>query len=224
MIGDSYSGKLTAIILGLATTNVALARDDLQGVVAIPLISEACELHVWPSKGLRSVLTGWVHGGIVDGAVTHREGYDAILVDPIDMDAQRAILSSANLPVLFGLSNYHLVVHTGPLDRNGMADKLARATSSRSSCYAEFIADNVFLQQDFVNGSAISTLFRYRFYGASHTPEQSFATWVKAGLKSFPPKTPADSETATEEVRAAYRKNISSFQEQWRNAGKSKAR
>ena len=71
-----------ALVAGLFFAPAALAQvspplPEAQGA------GSECEFHVWPGSNLRSVYSGWLHGGIVDGAVNGREGYNPLPPDPL---------------------------------------------------------------------------------------------------------------------------------------------
>ncbi|MBP7136596.1 MAG: hypothetical protein KBA57_09560 [Sphingomonadaceae bacterium] len=189
-----------------------LQAGDLTAQDASPSsLPQACELHVWPSSGLRSIYHGWWHGGIVDGAVTQRDGYPPVPADPIDSRLQANLLSQLDLPGTLGLAQFKTVIHEEPLASREARSGSARLVASQTPCYAELIADDVFFQQDVVNGSSLKTLFRFRDFGDAQSPLRSFSTWARTPLKLFPPKTPADNEPSLTELQGAYRNNAVLF-------------
>ena len=179
---------------------------------AQPVQATACELHVWPGSKLGSVYSGWVRGGIVNGAVTGRNGYPRTPADAINTDEQAALLKGAQPQDLLKLSDYRLVVHDQALPSSVIRRSATRISNSTSPCYAELIVDDVMLQHDdFVSGKYLKVLFRYREFGAAPAPTRVFGTWVQSRLTKFPPKTPEEEEAAIEEVKLAYFKNIAAF-------------
>ncbi|MGQ3100022.1 MAG: hypothetical protein ACT6Q5_01135 [Sphingopyxis solisilvae] len=179
----------------------------------VDVVPTSCELHVWPSNGLRSVFHGWTRGGIVDGAVTGREGYPVVPKDPIDASQQAALLRAADLADSVGLAGYQVIVHDTPLESRVIRTSVSRIADSSSSCYAELIADDVFLQQDIVNGTYLKSLVRFRQFGASASPENIFGTFVQTKMTAFPPKPdrPQDNQAALDELHSAYLANFDAF-------------
>lgn len=218
-----FPRKLLCCALGVAMTlclhfeAVAAAQDALSTGLNQPPAIDAppvvCELHVWPSNGLRSVFHGWTRGGIVDGAVTGREGYPVIPKDPIDAARQAALLRSTNVADSVGLPGYRVIVHDTSLESRVIRTSTNRIADSSSPCYAELIADDVFLQQDMVNGNFLKSLVRFRQFDASASPETIFGTFVQTKLATFPPKPdrPQDNQVALDELHAAYVANFDAF-------------
>ncbi len=73
--------------------------------------SGRCELHIWPSKGLRSVYHGWLHGGIVDGAVNGRDGYPEVPSDPLTTARQVELLKDAGVGAMMDRLDVDVVIH-----------------------------------------------------------------------------------------------------------------
>lgn len=177
-----------------------------------PVETAACELHVWPGSKLGSVYSGWVRGGIVNGAVTGRDGYPRTPADAINTGEQAALLKAAQPQHLLKLDAYRLVVHDEALPSSVIRRTATRISDSTTPCYAELIVDDVMLQHDaFISGKFLKVLFRYREFGAEPAPTRVFGTWVQTRLVTFPPKTPEEEEAALEEVKLAYSKNIAAF-------------
>lgn len=174
-----------------------------------------CELHVWPSGDLNSVYQGWIHGGIVNGAVTGRDGYPEVPPDPLGAASQTALLDRSQPQNIIGRDNYMLIVHAQPLSSREIRTTPGRLTSDGAACYAELIVDDVFLQQDVFHGSYLKSSFRYRDFGdgalSAATPARVFGTWVKTPLKLFPPKDAIDPNAASEELKSAYVENFTLF-------------
>ena len=182
-----------------------------------PPAASGCELHVWPSSGLRSIYHGWFHGGIVDGAVTGRDGYPEVPADPVDTAQQLEMIRAAALQDVFARHDYAVVVHDTPQSTVTIRQTPTRLTASTSACYAELILEDVFFQQDVVNGSSLKTLLRFRDFGAADRFAKQFGTWTKTPLLSFPPKEPAKNAEALAEIRGAFRSNLFEFAGSLRN-------
>ncbi|WP_404369791.1 hypothetical protein AB5I39_00210 [Sphingomonas sp. MMS24-J45] len=173
--------------------------------------AERCELHVWPGSGLSSIYSGWFHGGIVNGAVTGRDGYPTVPTEPIDTVNQVELLKAAKLNILIQQPNSRVIYHDVALPSRTIRTATTRIDPSTAPCYAEFIVDDVFFQQDIVNGSFLKVLFRYRAFGTGATPDKTFGTWVKTRLLLLPPKPDTDMAAAATEVRSAFSNNVKLF-------------
>lgn len=173
-------------------------------------VTADCELHVWPGAGLNSIYNGWFHGGIVNGAVTGRDGYAAVPSEPINTRAQADLLAKAQLQDLLKQPGYRLVLHP-----EALPSRTIRSTATRiapvAGCYAELVVDTVVFQQDWVDGSFLKVLFRYRDFGSDSLPRRSFGAWVKTRLLLLPPKPDTDMAAAAAEVRAAFSNDIALF-------------
>jgi hypothetical protein len=207
---------LGVIFIAAAMLAAPAAQDSAQPA------GGACELHVWPGSGLGSVYHGWFHGGIVNGAVTGRDGYPQVPPNPIDTPAQRELLEAAQPQRLLQLDGHRLVMHDEALSSRVIRSTPGRIDPSASACYAELIVDDVMLQQDWVNGSFLRVSFRYRDFGAGQTPSRAFGTWVKAPLAGFSPKRPLDADKLPEEFRSAFARNISLFADALRKPAKKR--
>lgn len=170
-----------------------------------------CELHVWPSSGLRSVYYGWFHGGIVDGAVNGRDGYPAIPKDPVPTELQVEKLSGMKLAELLKLPGYQVVIHKEALTSATIRSTKGRLAKSSTPCYAEMVGDDVFFQQDVFSGSYLKSLIRFRSFGSGEVPVRTFATWTETKLLVFPPKQDSLNVAALDELHRAYVSNIESF-------------
>jgi hypothetical protein len=202
MLGEN-SGRRGVVLKRLSILAVALCA-----LRAAPVMAQAsaaapteCELHVWPGSGLNSVYHGWLHGGLVNGAVDGRDGYPEVPPDPLATAEQETLLAAAEPQHLLKLDGHRLIVHPDALPSRVIRSTPGRIEASASPCYAELIVDDVFLQQDVVNGSALKILFRYR----------NFGTWVQTRLSAFPPKQPGELEAALADVRRAYSANVERF-------------
>lgn len=170
-----------------------------------------CELHVWPGAGLNSVFSGWLHGGIVNGAVTGRDGYPSVPSEPISTQNQAELLAQAQPQMLLHRPEYRLVLHGDALPSRTIRTTATRIAPASSACYAELIVDSVVFQQDWVDGSFLKVLFRYRDFGTDPAPRRTFGAWVKTKLLLLPPKPGADMTAAAAELRAAFSKDIALF-------------
>lgn len=202
---------ILATAVAFFTSNAADARAPLPEPQITSTRAGPCELHVWPATGLNSVYHGWFHGGIVNGAVTAREGYPVVPADPVDTLAQVTLLTGAKPQHMLNRDGDTLVVHAEALSSRAIRSATTRLDVSTAPCYAELIVDDVFLQQDVVSGSFLKTLFRYREFGAAPQPQRVFGTWVKTPLKLFPPKSPDSLPASQAEFKSAFVHNVELF-------------
>ena len=182
----------------------------------------SCELHVWPGPALGSVYHGWLHGGIVNGAIQGRQGYTPITSNPVDSAEQVILLGAANLPQLMKLPSYKQVIHNQPLESTVLRSASARLSESIASCYAELIVEKVMFQEDVINGRSLKILARFRKFGTGQTVERLFGTWAQSSVRLFPPDKPEDDAAAADELRTAYLGNLSIFANYLNNPVKSK--
>jgi hypothetical protein len=178
-----------SIALALSTAAAAQTPAAPDSVPPHPTEAPAapadCEFHVWPGDGLMSTYYGWFHAGTVNGQIQGRPGYPAVPPNPIDTATQGAILAEAQPQRLMSQRDHRLIVHEEALPSRAIRTTPGRLSDSSSSCYAELVVDDVILQQDWLNGSFLKILFRYRDFGPDAQPRRSFATWAQTDLSSF---------------------------------------
>lgn len=170
-----------------------------------------CELHAWPGSGLRSTYHGWFHGGIVDGAVQGRDGYKKLPDQPLPTARQFEILQAMPLAEIAGLRGYRVVLHDAALDSHTLRRTPGRLQPGAAACYAELAIDDVFFQQDIVEGRFLKVLLRFRQFDGD-IASRSFGSYVQEKLIAFPPKTPADDAgPALAELGKAYEQVVRDF-------------
>ncbi|MBS0505494.1 MAG: hypothetical protein JSS55_17195 [Proteobacteria bacterium] len=173
--------------------------------------ASGCELHVWPSKGLRSVYHGFFHGGIVDGAVTGRDGYREVPAEPLSTAQQVELIRAAALQEVFPQAHYAIVIHSEPQSTVAIRQTPTRLATSSSPCYAELLLEDVFFQEDIVNGASLKTLARFRDFGAADRYARQFGAWAGTSLLAFPPKDPAGTAAGLTDLQNAFRSNLAKF-------------
>lgn len=172
-----------------------------------------CEFHVWPGSDLRSTYSGWLHGGIVDGAVNGREGYSLLPKNPFPASKQvDELRQMPPLADLMGIPGYRTIIHDEPLESRVIRSSTSRYLSGASDCYAELAIDDVFFQEDIVTGKYIKVLFRFRKYNGS-VVTRSFGSYIQCKLLIFPPKMPSMTQASLDELAAAFRQAAYSFAE-----------
>lgn len=170
----------------------------------------SCELHVWPANDMRSTYYGWFHGGIVDGAVQGRQGYRKLPPSPLGEGRQAELLQSSRVAETLGLAGYRAIVHDHSLDSRTIRGTVTRLVPDAPNCYAELIVDDVFFQEDIVNGGYFKGLYRFRAFDGG-TLKRSFGSYTQVKLLQFPPKTPETLDAALDEIAQAYARSIGQF-------------
>ncbi len=196
--------------LGLSAALVAspLLADEPASVPTVQI----CELHVWPGNDLRSIYSGWFHGGIVDGAVQGRDGYRPLPSRPLTAERQVERLRGLPIAQLLGLTEYAVVIHDQPLDSRTLRTTPGRLAPDTVPCYAELAVDDVFFQEDIIDGRFLKLLFRFRKFDGTATPSRSFGTYIQRRLTLFPPKTPeSDAQAGLDELVAQYGDAVTEF-------------
>ncbi len=173
---------------------------------ATPAAEPVCELHVWPSSPVRSSSNNYfVMRSIVDGAVQGRDGYVKLPEDILSTEAQTRTLTQVGLTETLKMPEYKVVMHDQPLPSRVIRGTRGRLLTDAAPCYAELVTDDVFYQEDAIDGRYLKAIFRFRqFDGGSETPTRSFGTYVQYRLTQFPPKDAAQLDAALEEFRLAY--------------------
>lgn len=177
----------------------------------------ACSLHVWPGSSLRSTYYGWLHGGIVDGAVNGRDGYKKLPEGPLDTERQREVLAGVDIAKALGLNGYAVTVHSAALDsrtlRSTPGSWLAASASSSvpSACQAELAIDDVFFQEDVFSGRYLKVIYRFKRFDGAQTPSRSFGQIMAVKLLAFPPAQGTDPAPAMKELGAALARSVEDF-------------
>ncbi len=83
------------------------------------------------------------------------------------------------------------------------------ATDARP-CYAELTVDSVIIQRDWVNGTSLQMLLRFRAFDGTSV-KQSFGSFLAAPLKNFPVTAGDISTSAKAEIASAYTTNLRDF-------------
>ncbi len=171
-----------------------------------PVPAAGCELHVWPSSPVRSSSNNYfVMRSIVDGAVQGRDGYAKLPENILTAEAQVRTLGELDLPALLQLPDHRVVFHEEALPSRTIRTTPTRLIPASPPCYAELVTDDVFYQQDAIDGRHLKAIFRFRqFDGGSDAPARSFGTFVQYRLTKFPPEAPEQLDAALEEFRLAY--------------------
>jgi len=207
-------------VLGSVLTVPAAAQDGAaQAGAQVPA---ACELHVWPTDAVRSTYSGWFRGGIVDGAVQGRDGYRKLPDSILTPEAQVRTLGELDLPALMQLPGYTVVMHDERLPSRVIRATPGRLVPGTAACYAELVTDDVFFQQDIVDGRFLKAIFRFRQFDGSDVPSRTFGTYVQYRVTQFPPQEPEQLDAALEEFRLAYGQAVREFGEALNRPAKKK--
>lgn len=219
--------KFLAAGLVLAAATTAAQAQDYQAStkgLAPEAAADGCELHVWPAERMNSVTTGWLGGGLIEGALN--SGKDAnnktLLASALDSPSQLDALQELDLRTLLSLTPGTTIIrHEQPLERKTMNKVKTRRADSTSKCYSELIVADVFYQKAAIYGRSLRTLFMVRQFGNDQKIDKEFKSWGGNGLKLFPPKEGEDAIAALDELVTVYQAN---FEEFAKNARTSLAR
>lgn len=194
----------------------ALATETAPETAAAPQPETACALHVWPGSNLRSTYYGWLHGGIVDGAVNGRDGYKKLPASPMDTERQKDILSGIDIAKALGLNGYSLTIHPDALDSRTLRGTpgswlAASGGAAPAACQAELAIDDVFFQEDVFSGKYLKVIYRFKRFDGAQTPSRSFGQIMAIKLLAFPPAQGTDPAPAMKELGAALARSVEDF-------------
>lgn len=196
----------------LPITNVPLQAEEAIQETDVGTSSAVCELHIWPSKGLRSAYYGWFHGGLVDGAVTGRDGYPPVPNNALGTDNQIEIIGKIDFSEL-NLSDpdTQIIVHNESLESRVIRKTEGRIDNSSAPCYAELIIEDIFFQQDAFSGKRLRTLFRYKDFESGDKLTFRYGSWFTSDLAAFPPANEAEVDAAILEITEAFTNTLKDF-------------
>jgi hypothetical protein len=187
-------------------------------VAILPSIAAAqtapCELHVWPAERMTSVTTGWLGGGLLEGALNAKKDSNnrAQMASALDSPTQLDALQSLDLTSLLKLpAGTTIVRHETPIERHTMNKVKTRRADSAASCYNELIVADVFYQKAAIYGRSLRTLFLFREFGNDQKIDYEYKAWGGNGLKLFPPKKDEDATPALEELGVVFKKNFEEY-------------
>ncbi len=211
--GHDTLKSLAGLCAGVAALVAAQGVSAQEAAPPVPPAPTAatCELHVWPSSPVRSTYSGWFHGGIVDGAVQGRDGYKKLPDSILTPEAQLRTLREVGVAAALKLDSYTVVLHEQPLPSRAMRTATGRLVADSPACYAELVTDDVFFQQDLIDGRFLKAIFRFRQFDGGDTPARSFGTYVQYRVTQFPPTEPEQLDAALEEFRLAYGQAVKEF-------------
>lgn len=184
-----------------------------------------CELHVWPSEGMNTVLqgafdnlyTGYMNPGTnthehdVGGENAPPHTAQAKPDEPLDVAAQSKALSAMPLATMLGLTDYRIVLHDTPLDSRTIRTVKTRYVASDAPCYADLVVSDLVYSRVYAHGRDLKTFLRFRLFGTGAAPTRSFGTWVQTKLNLFSLEPPRRDEPALVELSAAFAANLETF-------------
>lgn len=201
-----------SLLAGASAALAVLAGTAVRAQESAAAPPATCTLHVWPGSSLRSTYSGWLHGGLVDGAVNGRDGYRKLPEKPLDTARQKLVLEGLDIAAALGLSGYTVVVHAETLDSRTMRTTPGPWLADGGACHAELAVDDVFFQEDVFSGRWLKVIYRYRSFRGAATPERTFGQIMSEKLTLFPPAKPEDDPSAGfDELAAAMGKSIKDF-------------
>jgi hypothetical protein len=157
-----------------------------------------CELHVWPADAAQTfntlLDTNWATFGSADKY--SRDASNPLGGTQASVELQKRVYAGADLPGLFGLSGYQVVLHDTPLPSRVIRATKGRLLPDRGPCYAELVTDDVFFQQQhlydvkYITRSQIVSTFRFRRFDGGETPAFSYGSFITRDL--FDPRKKQD--------------------------------
>lgn len=108
-----------------------------------------CELHIWPSGSFRLGIGSSHPWSASEDIRIHTRSEMSTIAPPgaLTPDAQLATLGAMEPATLFGMPGALVVMHPEPLARAEAASRTTRHSASQSSCYAELILNDLFLEK-----------------------------------------------------------------------------
>lgn len=173
-----------------------------------------CELHLWPAERMTSITTGWLGGGLIEGAINSKKDANnkAQMASALDSPTQLDALQALDLNALLKLPAGTVVVrHETPIERKTMNKVKTRRADSTAACYNELIVADVFYQKAAIYGRSLRTLFLFREFGNDQKIDYEYKAWGGNGLKLFPPKKDEDATAALEELSIVFKKNFEEY-------------
>ena len=184
-----------------------------------------CELHVWPSEGMNTVLqgafdnlyTGYMNAGTnthehdVGGENMPPHTAQAKPDQPLDPAAQSKALAALPLATMLGLSDYKIILHDTPLDSHTIRTVKTRYFASGAPCYADLVVSDLVYSRVYAHGRDLKTFLRFRVFGIGAAPTRSFGTWVQTKLELFSLEPPRRDEAALLELNSAFAANLETF-------------
>jgi hypothetical protein len=198
--------------------------------------SPRCELHVWPTHNYLGVNMGLLSGFGMVGAVADMAVHEnkvktvkELMADYLGPDIQMAELDKIGIIKTLKLQDYRIVMEEPtPFNEDLKKDPALKAkvkamnarikakqrlSDSTHDCYAELITTHIFYHKAMMYGSNLFTGWIYREFGDKPLATKVSTGQVKNPLEVFPPKTPADVETAKAELRDAYSRDFVEYVE-----------
>ncbi|MEO7688993.1 MAG: hypothetical protein ABIS51_06875 [Sphingomonas sp.] len=203
----------------------------LVSLVAAPAAAQTianvgCELHVWPSEGMSSVLqtahdnlyTAYM-GGILGSSPQQRINDNRAPVhtaqpkpdEPLDAAEQSKALSAMPLATMLGLTDYKITLHDTPLDSHTIRTVKTRYFASEAPCYADLVVSDLVYSRVYAHGRDLKTFLRFRVFGTGAAPTRSFGAWVQTKLELFSLEPPRRDEAALLELNSAFAANLETF-------------
>lgn len=222
----AFSGLIICLCFASSANAEDINSSNAQG--------EKCELHVWPSSGLKQTTASiWDNFQPGSGAISNGGGGYAIMTvpsatqriergqvpthtvqpaldDPLTTSTQLDTLKSLPLADLYGVIGYVTIFHDEPLD-----PQFLRATSGRylqtTNCYADLVISEVVYSQEAANGQNLKSFFRFRDFSVQQLPVRRLSTWVQSKLSKPRYGKKADIMANNSELPQAFAENARKF-------------
>jgi len=187
------SGALAALSWFAAVQAIAAPSPPLFAIIgpAAGPDSASCELHIWPSKQLETVVEGgWGARPVRSDAAAAGKpgsGIPSVLLAP---DRQKMLMPADRIASAFGLTGVQVIVHDTPLPRATL-DSPAPFVDPAPPCLREVVIRRTFFERGFMSAPSV------RIYGTVRGWNDGKLSWTWTGFgdgaaTAFPPKTPEE--------------------------------
>jgi hypothetical protein len=225
------------MISALVTSSPVMAQDVAAPLAETPKLATdgtQCELHIWPTENYLGVNMGLLSGlgpiGAVADMASHKDRVQTVkelMREYLGPDVQMAELNKMGITKILKLDGYKIVMQEAtPFNEDAKKDPALKAkvkamnakikakkrlSDSTATCYAELATTHIFYHKAMMYGSNLFTGWIYREFGDKPLATKVSTGQVKNPLEYFPPKTPADIDTAKVELRDAYSKDFAEY-------------
>jgi hypothetical protein len=193
-----------------------LSPGALAQSAATPPTPPKCELHIFPSQGAgvydatQSTMGGIVPALLNDALrVKKPEEITAFIDQAMPLEEQVSLLKSIDYAGTKMGSGKVVTVH----DKPNMAvtgynfNAAPRTTEGGPVCYGELVLASLYLEKNTLR-QMIKTSYFYREFSTGSRPIKVKFAGSATGIGDFPPKTPDQANAATQNIKAAFKRNV----------------
>ena len=193
-------GRLLSGVLLVGTAAIANAA-PAERLTSAPVAQ--CELHVWPSRQLESLIEGfwntpvlapWTHVPIKDSSVL------------LDSKRQSELIPARQIADAFGEPNAKVIIHDAPLSRaEALAD--SPAVNPAPACLTEIALAKSFLERGALSGRSVRVFAYVRQWDGGKLAWR----WSGFGMSALAvkdPKTEAEVPAAMEAIENSWKSAV----------------